>query len=68
MSYRCEKAYKRAGDDTLRCDQMQYPNDCCAHVKFCRITGHWENGETYADCPLRKSKNLKGEKNDGKQV
>lgn len=67
---RCPHAYRHdPQDDTLRCREMGYPNDCCAHVKFCRMTMHWENSEYWDKCPLLKyHKNLEGERNDGKQV
>lgn len=64
---RCPHAYRyNAQDDTLRCRLMKYPNDCCAHVKFCRATGHWENSEFWVKCPLlKKIKDLEGEKKNG---
>lgn len=55
-------------DGTLRCKKMSYPNDCCAHVKFCRISGRWTNSEYWAQCPLLYTQNLKGEQKNGKQV
>jgi hypothetical protein len=62
---RCPKAYKvGAQDDTLRCRIMGYPNDCCAHTKFCRRTMHWENSEYWAQCPLLKKLTAEGKKND----
>lgn len=64
----CECSYKVRGDDTVRCRRMGYPNDCCAHVKYCQRTRHWELSEYAANCPLRKQKDLRGDKNDGKQV
>lgn len=66
----CKCAYRKRGDDTLRCKAMQYPNDCCAHVKFCPMTGHWENSEYAENCPLIQNyeKNLKERYSDGKQV
>ena len=61
----CPKAYKvGAQDDTLRCRIMGYPNDCCAHTKFCRRTMHWENSEYWAQCPLLKKLTAEGKKND----
>lgn len=65
MGHPCESAYKRYGDDTMRCKRMEYPDDCCAHVKFCRVTGHWENSDGYTACPLRNKSDLKGEKENG---
>lgn len=65
LNGRCPKAYKKRGDDTLRCTGMKYPNDCCAHTKLCRRTGHWENSEYWQKCPLLC---LKGEKTYGQQV
>lgn len=62
---RCPKAYKvSAQDDTLRCRIMGYPNDCCAHTKFCRRTMHWENSEYWVQCPLLKKLTAEGKKND----
>ena len=62
---RCPKAYKvGAQDDTLRCRIMGYPNDCCAHTKFCRRTMHWENSEYWEQCPLLKKLTAEGKKND----
>lgn len=54
---RCPQAYRRSPqDDTLRCRKMGYPSDCCAHVKYCRMTNHWENTEHWKQCPLLKNK------------
>ena len=67
---RCPNAYrKNSADDTLRCKLMSYPNDVCAHTKYCRMTGHWENSDQWARCPLLNIKKpAEGSKNDGKQV
>ena len=52
----CEYSYKRnGGDDTVRCKMLNPNGDCCAYVKFCRITGHWVNGDNYKNCPVRKT-------------
>lgn len=63
----CEFSYKKGGgDDTVRCKLMGQGGDCCAHVKFCRMTRHWENSSTYKDCPVRRRGNeLKEEKENG---
>lgn len=54
---RCPNAYRHdTQDDTLRCRKMQYPNDCCAFVKFCRMTDHWENTNGWNDCPMLKAR------------
>lgn len=66
---RCPHAYrKNSADDTLRCKKMGYPNDVCAHTKYCRMTGHWENSDLWAKCPLLKLKPEEGSKKDGNQV
>lgn len=65
---RCPHAYRHdAQDDTLRCKKMGYPNDCCAHTKFCRKTMHWENSEYWDKCPLIHTKSVE-EKKHGKQI
>lgn len=66
----CEFSYKKNGaDDTVRCTLLHKNGDCCGNVKFCRLTGHWENSENYERCPVRKRGiELEKEKKDGKQV
>lgn len=65
MARRCEHAYKAPGDDTLRCRGMGGSGNCCGYIKFCRLTGHWENSESWHQCALRKRlnnpENLKGD-------
>lgn len=65
MARRCENAYKDTGDDTLRCRLMGGSGNCCGYTKFCRLTGHWENSEGFAQCTLRRrieiKQDLKGE-------
>lgn len=65
MTRRCEHAYKARGDDTLRCRGMGGSGNCCGYIKFCRLTGHWENSENWQQCALRKrlnnQENLKGD-------
>ena len=66
---RCPMAYRKCPqDDTLRCKKMGYPNDCCAHTKFCRATGHWENSEFWAKCPLLNKKTAEENENGRTQV
>lgn len=62
---RCPHAYRQgAQDDTMRCKKMEYPNNCCAHVKYCRRTNHWENSEAWPMCPMLKIKTAGGNKNE----
>lgn len=71
MRERCEHAYKCDRDDTVRCKLMRPPNDCCGFVKFCRMTGHWENNDSFPHCVIRKNQrlqSLKGENKNGNQV
>ncbi len=68
MSF-CEYAFKKGGDDTVRCKALPENSNCCGNVKFCRITGRWENRDIYKSCPIRrKMMNLGGETKNGKQV
>lgn len=66
----CEYAYKKNGnDDTVRCKLLNPMSDCCGNVKFCRMTGHWENRENYRQCPIRRRGKELGRKNEnGKPV
>lgn len=65
----CEFSFKRGGDDTVRCRALPDAANCCGNVKFCRITGRWENNEQFKDCPIRKKqRNLNGGNKNGKQV
>ena len=50
----CEFSYKKGADDTVRCKMLSPNGDCCGCVKFCRMTRHWENSESYTNCPIRK--------------
>ena len=63
----CEFSYKKDNnDDTVRCTLLSKNGDCCAFVKFCQITRHWENNDTYKNCPIRKrGKELREEKKNG---
>lgn len=65
----CEFAYKKGGDDTVRCKLMNPNGDCCGYVKFCRLTGKWENSNNWKTCLYRKRGiELEGEKKNGKPV
>ncbi len=66
----CEFSYKRNGaDDTVRCTALDYNSDCCCFVKFCHMTGHWINNDTYKNCPIRKTALKKRKENsDGREV
>lgn len=66
----CEYAFKRGADDTVRCKLLPENSNCCGNVKYCRMTGHWENRDTYKECPIRRKQlqNLNGGNKDGKQV
>ena len=65
----CEFSFKRGGDDTVRCRALPESGNCCGHVKFCRITGRWENSEMFKNCIVRKKqKDLNGGNKNGKQV
>jgi hypothetical protein len=63
----CEYSYKKGNnDDTVRCKLLSKNGDCCAFVKFCRVTQHWENNGTYKNCPIRrKGQELKEENKNG---
>ena len=50
----CEFSYKHGADDTVRCKKLNGGGDCCGCVKFCHVSGHWENSDTYKNCPIRK--------------
>ena len=65
----CEYSYKKNGnDDTVRCTVLSPNSDCCAFVKFCRMTGHWENNDTYKTCPIRRrDAELEKEKKNGRR-
>jgi len=57
----CEFGFKKGGgDDTLRCKILDPMSNCCVHVKFCRMTGHWENSDQYKECPMRKKGKKEG--------
>ena len=64
----CEFLYKKNGnDDTVRCKLLNPNGDCCGNVKFCRMTGRWENSKNYANCPIRtKGRELKEDLKSGK--
>lgn len=64
----CEFSYKKSGgDDTVRCKLLNPNGDCCGCVKFCRMTRHWENNDTYKNCPIRRKgqRELREEKKNG---
>lgn len=66
----CEFAYKKNGnDDTVRCRLLSPSGDCCGNVKFCRMTGHWENSGNYKGCPIRKTGITQGKgKENGRSI
>lgn len=65
----CEFSYKKGADDTVRCQRLNPSGDCCCFVKFCHMTGHWQNNDTYKNCPVRKSGLEEGkEKTDGRKL
>ena len=66
----CEYAYKKNGnDDTVRCKLLNPMSDCCGNVKFCRMTGHWINRDTYKSCPIRKTGIASGKgKENGRNI
>lgn len=65
----CKYAFKRGNDDTVRCKLLSENGNCCGNVKFCRVTGHWENRDTWKNCPIKKHhESLGGEKKNGQQV
>lgn len=65
----CEFSYKKGADDTVRCRLLNANGDCCGNVKFCRMTGKWENSDGFKNCPVRKHGiELEGERKNGKPV
>lgn len=69
MPMNCEFAYKKGNDDTVRCKMLNPNGDCCGCVKFCRLTGKWENSNSWKTCLVRKrGLELEGEKKNGKPV
>lgn len=66
---KCEFAFKDGGDDTVRCKLLSPNGNCCGNVKFCRMSGRWENNDGWKKCPVRKrGLELEGEKKNGKPV
>lgn len=63
MAEKCASAYRKNGDASVHCHQINGKFDYCGVQYFCTNSGRWEAPKDIGKCPLKSTKEKKQNEN-----